>query len=112
MRFAVLKKYVLLLAATVFIFFALFFIGLSLSYFVHEETVNTLQNINTGYFNIWRWFFYIALLVAWPWFITRLIKKRLNKQAISPSRLPLFVLIILYELIIVQNPLAAVLRLF
>ena len=76
---------------------------------------NLAQNLSTYADNIslgwWRVGGYILLLLLWPRLVRRLAS---NRQSISnklASRRPLVVLILLYELLIVQNPLATLLKL-
>ena len=76
---------------------------------------NLVQNASMYAANLslawWRVGDYMMLLIFWPRIVRRLAS---NRQSISNkflSRSPLVVLILLYELLIVHNPLAALLKL-
>ncbi|MCW8883753.1 MAG: hypothetical protein OQK12_00695 [Motiliproteus sp.] len=60
---------------------------------------------------IWRLIAYSLLAGLWPYLIQHLLKRIKIKATQIPSRMPLAVLIVLYELLIVQNPLQALLGL-
>ena len=59
----------------------------------------------------WRLLVYSLLIGLWPFLIQNLLKKFKVKASRKPSRLHLLVIIVLYELLIVQNPLQALLSL-
>lgn len=56
----------------------------------------------------WRGLAYSSLLIAWPWLLLRLAPTK--KRPLKISRRPLVFLIVFYECVIVQNPLALLLN--
>ena len=57
----------------------------------------------------WRLLIYCLLIGLWPFLIQHLLKRFKIKARQKPDRLPLVMLIVLYELLIVQNPLQTLL---
>ena len=57
----------------------------------------------------WRAGIYSLLVLFWPQLVRYLTRHRRHDSSSSASRRPLVILIILYECLIVQNPLAALL---
>lgn len=107
-----IKKHLFMWLAMFTVFAVFLVVGLSLSTIVNENTVSQLQHMSMWPLFNWRVCFYAVLVWVWPWLIKRIARKRLNKNDVSPKRLPLIVTILLYELVIVQNPLAKLIRLF
>jgi len=69
------------------------------------------SNTESLSFAWWRACVYGLLLVFWPGISGWLTPNRQSVGSRFPSRFPLIVVIILYELLIVQNPLALLLKL-
>ena len=59
----------------------------------------------------WRLLIYTLLIGLWPFLIQLLLKRLKLKVRQKPTRIPLVSLMVLYELLIVQNPLQALLSL-
>ena len=71
------------------------------------QAISTLvANLPLGW---WRAVIYSLLVLCWPRFVYHLTRHHRNDSSPSASRRPLVILIILYECLIVQNPLAALL---
>ena len=68
--------------------------------------VETMDGIQFGW---WRAVNYSALLLFWPRLVSGGIYNRQQSQRHQLSRRPLIILIILYECLIVQNPLSVIL---
>ncbi|MEE8058256.1 MAG: hypothetical protein V3T17_10535 [Pseudomonadales bacterium] len=58
----------------------------------------------------WRGWAYLALVAFWPYLVKGLLQRRYAVVTTNPDRRPLLVLIVLYEGLIVQNPLAWLFR--
>lgn len=112
MNLAFLKRQCQLWGFTFVGLLLLFVVGFAVSVWNGD---NLAPNVSTYADNLslgwWRVGGYILLFLLWPRLVRRLAS---NRQSISNklvSRRPLVVLILLYELLIVQNPLAALMKL-
>ena len=88
----------------------LFMAGVLVSLLVSSNQLPTHQFDGHTWLG-WRLLMYSLLIGLWPFLIQHLLKKLKIKAKQRPSRLPLVVLVALYELLIVQNPLQALLSL-
>ena len=71
------------------------------------QAISTLvANLPLGW---WRAVIYSLLVLCWPRLVCHLTRHRRHDSSSSASRRPLIILIILYECLIVQNPLAILL---
>ena len=71
------------------------------------QAISTLvANLPLGW---WRAVIYSLLVLCWPRLVYHLTRHHRNDSSPTASRRPLVILIILYECLIVQNPLAALL---
>ena len=71
-----------------------------------QEISTLVANLPLGW---WRAGIYSLLVLFWPQLVRHLTRHRRHDSSSSASRRPLVILIILYECLIVQNPLAALL---
>lgn len=84
--------------------------GLLLSFWIGNSDLQEVRGlINALPLGWWRGVFYGVLLMFWPRLIRRLTESKLVNKEVLRSRCSLCVLIVLYELLIVQNPLAILL---
>ncbi|WP_390619328.1 hypothetical protein [Maricurvus nonylphenolicus] len=90
------------LAAIVLLFLA----GLLISLLISSGKL-TVDQYDDQAWMIWRVLFYGFLIGLWPVFIKFLLKKHRLEVGKEISRLPVIILIALYEILIVQNPLKA-----
>ena len=71
------------------------------------QAISTLvANLPLGW---WRAVIYSLLVLCWPRLVCHLTRHRRHDSSSSASRRPLIILIILYECLIVQNPLVILL---
>ena len=112
MKLSFLKRQWLLWGCTSVGLALLAAVGFVLTFWVNSNGIQWFDNrTGTLWLGCWRGLVYIFLIVFWPIVISRLTgRSQCNSSAIS-SRRPLVILIILYELLIVQNPLAALIEL-
>ena len=84
--------------------------GLLLSFWIGNNPSLDISEIMDGMqFGWWRAVIYGALLLFWPRLVLRVIQNRQQSQQYLLNRRPLIILIILYECLIVQNPLSVIL---
>ena len=96
---------------TLIAFVVLFVAGLIVALLVSSSQIPTHQF--DGYtWLAWRLLIYFLLIGLWPFLIQHLFNRFKIKTRQAPARLPLLMLIVLYELLIVQNPLQALLGLW
>ncbi|MDA1370266.1 MAG: hypothetical protein O2971_05845 [Proteobacteria bacterium] len=71
-----------------------------------DELITKSERINTLPWPWWRGLFYTLLIILWPW----LIKAVAKTHGIQVSRRPVIILVLLYETLVVLNPLAALMH--
>lgn len=71
-----------------------------------DELITRSQRINTLPWVWWRALFYAVLIFFWPW----LIKGVAKSHVVNVSRRPVIILVLLYEGLVVLNPLAALMH--
>ncbi len=107
MKFAPLKSQCLLWGYTSAALLLLFIMGVAVSLWVSSQPPQAMDslvaNLPLGW---WRASIYSLLVMFWPQLVCHLTRYRRNNSSYSASRRPLVVLIIFYECLIVQNPLA------
>ena len=111
MMIKLLKRHAFFGAFTLIAFFVLFVVGLFVSFSAEEFSLSQpsyLRDVNA--FIWWRATVYILLLVFWPRLIRRAAYMLGITGKVSESRKALMLLILFYELLIVQNPLSFVLK--
>lgn len=110
MKFAALKRQCLLWGYTSVALVLLLIAGVAVSIWGSSQppqAISTLvANLPLGW---WRAVIYSLLVLCWPQFVYHLTRHHRNDSSPSASRRPLIILIILYECLIVQNPLAILL---
>ena len=110
MKFAALKRQCLLWGYTSAALVLLLIVGVAVSIWGSSQppqAISTLvANLPLGW---WRAVIYSLLVLCWPRLVCHLTRHRRHDSSSSASRRPLVILIILYECLIVQNPLAALL---
>jgi hypothetical protein len=110
MTMALLKRQFLLWGFTFAGAGLLLIAGLLLSFWIGNnpslDVGETMDGMQLGW---WRAVIYSALLLFWPRLVSRVIHNREQSQPHLLSRRPLIILIILYECLIVQNPLSVIL---
>ena len=107
---ALLKRHFLLWGFTFAGVGLLLIAGLLLSFWVGNNPSLDIGEILDGMqFGWWRAVIYSALLLIWPRLVSRVMHNRQKSQQYLLSRRPLIILIILYECLIVQNPLSVIL---
>lgn len=110
MKFAALKRRFLLWGYTSAALVLLLIAGVAVSIWGSSQppqAISTLvANLPLGW---WRAVIYSLLVLCWPRLVCHLTRHRRHDSSSSASRRPLVILIILYECLIVQNPLAALL---
>ena len=84
----------------------LFGVGLTVGLGFGDQPIQLSSPNDTG-FLIWRLTAYCGLITLWPAFIARLAR---SDRQLLLSRRPLVLLILAYELLLVQNPLALLLQ--
>jgi len=84
--------------------------GLLLSLLIGNNPPLDIGEVMDGMqFGWWRAVIYSMLLLFWPRLVLRVIRNRKQSQLYLLNRRPLIILIILYECLIVQNPLSVIL---
>ena len=110
MKFAAIKRQCLLWGYTSVALVLLLLVGVAVSIWGSSQppqAISTLvANLPLGW---WRAVIYSLLVLCWPRLVCHLTRHRRHDSSSSASRRPLVILIILYECLIVQNPLAALL---
>ena len=110
MKFAAIKRQCLLWGYTSVALVLLLIVGVAVSIWGSSQppqAISTLvANLPLGW---WRAGIYSLLVLFWPRLVCHLTRHRRHDSSSSASRRPLVILIILYECLIVQNPLAALL---
>lgn len=110
MKFAAIKRQCLLWGYTSVALVLLLIVGVAVSIWGSSQppqAISTLvANLPLGW---WRAVIYSLLVLCWPRLVCHLTRHRRHDSSSSASRRPLVILIILYECLIVQNPLAALL---
>lgn len=111
MKFTTLKGQCLLWLWTLMGFVVLLVVGFMVALWMGEEHQAAQQKFNQLPWGWWRGVGYGVLLLSWPRLVRLVINYRQSTcrgQSVSPR--PLIILIVLYELLLVQNPLAALFR--
>ena len=110
MKFSPLKKQCLLWGYTSAALLLLLTVGFAFSLWVGSQPPQAIgllvANLPLGW---WRAGIYSLLVLFWPRLVCHLTRHRRHDSSSSASRRPLVILIILYEGLIVQNPLAILL---
>lgn len=110
MKISPLKRQFLLWGYTSAALVLLLIVGVAVSIWGSSQppqAISTLvANLPLGW---WRAVIYSLLVLCWPRLVCHLTRHRRHDSSSSASRRPLVILIILYECLIVQNPLAALL---
>ncbi|WP_299082339.1 hypothetical protein [uncultured Paraglaciecola sp.] len=110
MKFAALKRQFLLWGYTSAALVLLLIVGVAVSIWGSSQPPQAIgslvANLPLGW---WRAGIYSLLVLCWPRFVCHLTRDHRHDSSSSASRRPLIILIILYECLIVQNPLAALL---
>lgn len=111
MNLATLKGQCLLWLWTLMGLVLLLAVGFIVALWMGEEHQVVQQKLNQFPWAWWRGFGYGVLLLSWPHLVRLVINYRQSTcSEQSVSRRPLLILIVLYELLLVQNPLAALFR--
>lgn len=110
MTMALLKRHFLVWGITAVALALLFIAGVLASFWVAGHSTQNygllIQGLPLGW---WRVAAYLLLIVFWPRLIYQLTRKYSGASR-KYNRRPLIILIIFYEVLIVQNPLAALFR--
>lgn len=110
MKFAAIKKQCLLWGYTSAALVLLLIVGVAVSIWGSSQPPQAISalvaNLPLGW---WRAVLYSLLVLCWPQLVRHLTRHRRHDSSSSASRRPLAILIILYECLIVQNPLAVLL---
>ena len=110
MRLAFLKRHFLVWGITTAALALLFVAGVLASFWAVGQSTQDygllIQELPLGW---WRAAAYLLLIVFWPRLIYQLARKY-SGASYKSNRRPLIILIILYEVLIVENPLAALFR--
>lgn len=89
----------------------LFVVGFLMALWMGEEHQLVQQQFDRLPWGWWRGIAYGVLLLTWPSLIRATIKYRRSSYSDQPvKRRSIIILIVLYELLLVQNPLAALFR--
>ena len=112
MKLSFLKRQWLLWGCTSVGLALLAAVGFVLTFWVSSNGIQWFDH-RTGalWLGGWRGLVYILLIVFWRILVSRLTGRSQHNSSAISSRRPLVILIILYELLIVQNPLAALIEL-
>ncbi|UVW35795.1 hypothetical protein NYF23_04070 [SAR92 clade bacterium H455] len=111
MKFTTLKGQCLLWLWTLMGFVVLLVVGFMVALWMGEGHQTVQQKFNQLPWALWRGFGYGVLLLSWPHLVRLVINYRQSTcREQSVSRRPLIILIVLYELLLVQDPLAALFR--
>ena len=110
MKFAAIKRQCLLWGYTSVALILLLIVGMAVSLWAGLQSPpaigSLVENLPLGW---WRAGIYSLLVLCWPRLICHLTRHRQHNSSSAVSRRPLVILIILYECLIVQNPLAVLL---
>ena len=110
MKFAAIKRQCLLWGYTSAALVLLLIVGVAVSLWVGSQSPKAIgslvSNLPLGW---WRAGIYSLLVLYWPQLVCHLTRHRRHDSSSSASRRPLIILIMLYECLIVQNPLAILL---
>jgi hypothetical protein len=107
---ALWKRQVLLWGFTAAGIGLLFIAGLFVSYLVGiDPSLKSEAILDETQLGWWRAVIYSVIVLFWPRFVSRVIPKQQQSLQHPRSRAPLVILIILYECLIVQNPLSVIL---
>lgn len=110
MKFSQLKGQCLLWGYTSAALVLLLLVGVAVSLWVGSQSPQAIgslvANLPLGW---WRAGIYGLLVLFWSRLVRHLTRHRRHDSSSSASRRPLIILIILYECLIVQNPLAILL---
>jgi hypothetical protein len=110
MKFSPLKRQFLLWGYTSAALVLLLIVGVAVSIWGSsqppQEISTLVANLPLGW---WRVGIYSLLVLFWPQLVRHLTRHRRHDSSFLASRRPLIILIILYECLIVQNPLAVLL---
>ncbi|PCJ43339.1 MAG: hypothetical protein COA71_00230 [SAR86 cluster bacterium] len=71
-----------------------------------DELITRSQSINSLPWGWWRGLFYAVLIFLWPWLIKGVAKSHIG----NVSRRPVIILVLLYEGLVVLNPLATLMH--
>lgn len=105
----VLKRHSFFWIATLVIMAIVMLIGAALINNTDRQySINTFFHSHKNIFVVWRLSIYFLLITAWPSIVAFIGK---HKVELSIRRSPIVLLVCIYELVIVQNPLAWVLTL-
>jgi hypothetical protein len=105
-----LKRQFLLWGFTVTGIGLLFIAGLLVSFLIGiDPALNSGEIMDGSQLGWWRAVIYSVIVLLWPRLVTRVIQNRHQSLQHLRSRAPLVFLIILYECLIVQNPLSVLL---
>ncbi len=111
MNFATLKEQCLLWLWTLMGFVLLLAVGFMVALSMGAEHQAVQQKFSQLPWGWWRGVGYGVLLLSWPRLVRLVTNYRQSTcRGQSVSRRPLIILIVLYELLLVQNPLAALFR--
>ena len=111
MNFSIIKGQCLLWLWTLIGLVLLLAAGFLVALWMGEEHQAVQQKFNQLPWGWWRGLGYGVLLLSWPRLVGLVINYRQSTcRGQSVSRRPLTILIVLYELLLVQNPLAALFR--
>ena len=111
MKFTALKRQFLLWGYTSAALVLVLIVGVAVSIWGSSQSPQAIgslvANLPLGW---WRAGIYSLLVLFWPQLVCHLTRHRRNDSSSSASRHPLIILIVLYECLVVQNPLAILLR--
>ena len=111
MRLVYLKRQCLLWGYTSIGLVLLFIAGFVVSLWVGAESAQEIESyIESTSFGWWRIVIYGLLVLLWPRFLYWLTRRHQPGASYTASRRSLVILIVLYECLIVQNPLAILLE--
>ena len=101
------KRHAYFLSLTIAGFILLFTVGLASSFFAGERPALYINHlVDSGFLTCWRIALYVILLVFWPRLVALAVGTHQLTTARYKSRKPLLVVVLLYEVLIVFNPLA------
>lgn len=110
MKFDAIKRQCLLWGYTSAALVLLLIVGVAVSIWGSSQSPQAIgslvANLPLGW---WRAGIYSFLVLFWPRLVYQLTRHRRHDSSSSVSRRPLVILIILYECLIAQNPLAVLL---
>lgn len=101
------KRHAYFLSLTLAGFILLFAVGLVSSFFADTNRALEINHlVDSGVLAVWRMVLYAMLLALWPRLITWIAGTTQRTKEHYRSRRPLLIVILLYEALIVFNPLA------